>query len=223
MVQFFTIISMSIVLYVIFLYVTNFYKSDGTQRYFIKQKLSGFFLLFAVPAIASYLIEFTYTFTQFSLVNSTFYLFLPLMAGVMIAFNHFHTSRNAKIREQYPEMRYSDWTINRVLLDASGWFLFLFGYEFLFRGLVLHASLAVMPVFWAILLNITLYAIAHLPKSKDEVIGAFFFGIILCLVTIKTGNIWFAVILHFIQAFSTGLFSIMNNKDMHFLTQKSND
>jgi membrane protease YdiL (CAAX protease family) len=223
MVIFAIIVPIAIVLYIIFLYITNFYQGDGSQRYFIKQKLSGYILFFAVPAIISRLIEFPFTFTKIILLKSTCFLLLPLVASVILVFNHFYTSRNSGIRERYPEMRYSEWSINRVLLNAVGWFLFLFGYEFLFRGIVLYASLEIMAPFWAVVFNITLYAIAHLPKSKDEVIGAFFFGILLCLVTINTGNIWFAVAIHFIHAFSIELFSVRHSKDMYFLTQKIND
>lgn len=222
-VDFTIILLVAIVSYVVFIGITNFYKGDGTMHYFIKQKLSGFLLLFIFPAIVSSLIGFKYSFIKIYTLEPSFSFYLPLMVGIILVFNHYFTSKYSGIRERYPEMRFSVWSISHVLLGAIGWFIFLFGYEFLFRGLLLYAALEVMPVFWAILLNITLYALAHLPKSKDEVIGAFFFGIILCFVTIKTGNIWFAVILHFVQAFSTGLFSIKNSPEMHFVKSKADE
>ena len=78
------------------------------------------------------------------------------------------------------------------------WVLYLMVYEFYFRVLLfphLEYGLGI-----AIAINVFLYVVAHLHHGK-EAIAAIPYGIIVCLVTYATGNLWAAYISHLTIAF----------------------
>ncbi len=79
------------------------------------------------------------------------------------------------------------------MLSAGTWVAYLVGYEFLFRGFLFHATLQVWSLWPAIALNCILYALAHFYKGPGEIIGAIPVGILLCYLTLHTGNIWSAM------------------------------
>lgn len=108
----------------------------------------------------------------------------------------------------YPQIRANIWTPDMILISSFSWILFLVGYEFLFRGFLLQASLDIMGLGPAIALNCALYALAHFYKGPAETFGAIPVGILLCYLTIVTGNIWCAVILHSVMALSNEWFSL---------------
>ena len=86
------------------------------------------------------------------------------------------------------------------LSDASIYFLiritFLLGYEFFFRGVLFFAFLEYNNLFLAISYTTILYVIIHLFDSKKELLGTAPFGIVLCMFTYITGNIWSAFLMH---------------------------
>jgi membrane protease YdiL (CAAX protease family) len=116
--------------------------------------------------------------------------------------------------EHYPQIRAKIWTPRMVLISSASWLLFLAGYEFLFRGLVLFASLDLMEPFPAIAVNCALYAFAHFYKGPGETFGAIPVGIILCYITLITGNIWSAVLIHSLMALSNEWFSLRAHPEM---------
>ena len=74
--------------------------------------------------------------------------------------------------------------------------IFLFMYEYFFRGILFFAFLSFLPLIWAILLCTALYVLIHIFDSKPEIVGAIPFGIILCLLTFYTQTIWVPFIIH---------------------------
>ena len=103
-----------------------------------------------------------------------------------------------------------------IAISGISWILFLVGYEFLFRGFLLQASLGVMETGPAIALNCALYAFAHFYKGPGETFGAIPAGILFCYLTLLTGNIWCAVILHSVMALSNEWFSLKAHPEMSF-------
>lgn len=114
----------------------------------------------------------------------------------------------------YPQIRSHEWTPGIIIISNMSWILFLLGYEFLFRGFLLSTSLAIMEAGPAIALNCTLYAFAHFYKGPGETFGAIPVGVLLCYLTIVTGNIWSAVILHSVMALSNEWFSLYFHPEM---------
>ena len=139
---------------------------------------------------------------------------------VIILIAGFYSAKQAGNLAMYPQIRTQQWTPGLLSLSGFSWVVFLLGYEFLFRGFLLYASLAVMDVWPAIALNCALYALAHLYKGPGETFGAIPLGILLCYLTIVTGNIWTAVGIHSVMALSNEWWSIKANKNMVILNSK---
>ena len=74
--------------------------------------------------------------------------------------------------------------------------LFLLSYEFFFRGVLFFSILDVSDIIIAILACTFLYVLTHAFDSRNEIIGAIPFGIILCLFSYFTNSIWPAFIIH---------------------------
>ena len=137
------------------------------------------------------------------------YLLLPLIVGLS-----FLTAGRPWNLAMYPQIRSKHWTSRLLFISALGWLVFLIGYEFLFRGFLLHASLNLMQPVPAIAVNVAVYAFAHMYKGPGETFGAIPLGILFCYLTIITGNIWSAVILHSVMALSNEWFSIRAHPEM---------
>jgi len=135
------------------------------------------------------------------------------LVPLVLAISYF-TSRTPDNLKQYPQIRARQWTPAMLTINVISWILFLVGYEFLFRGFVLYASLAMMDPVAAIALNTAIYAFAHFYKGPGETFGSIPAGIILCYLTLLTGNIWSAVILHSITALSKEWFSLKAHPEM---------
>lgn len=74
--------------------------------------------------------------------------------------------------------------------------LFLFCYEFFFRGVLFFSLLNLGGLLVAIVFTTMLYVLIHIFDSKEEILGAIPFGIVLCLFSYFTNNIWSAFIIH---------------------------
>lgn len=116
--------------------------------------------------------------------------------------------------ELYPQIRIRVWSRGTVLLSALSWIAFLLAYEFMFRGFLLYGSLSILEPWQAIALNVALYALAHMYKGPGETFGAIPVGILLCWLTLETGNIWMAVLIHCTMALSNEWFSLRAHPDM---------
>ncbi len=137
------------------------------------------------------------------------YLAIPLI----IVASHFQASSPSNL-SVYPQIRVEQWNRRIVTLSAASWLGFLLAYEFFFRGFVLFASLAVLDPWPAIALNCSVYGFAHFYKGPGETFGAMAVGILLCYLTIRTGNIWSAFIIHSLMALSNEWFSLRSNPRM---------
>ena len=74
--------------------------------------------------------------------------------------------------------------------------LFLLSYEFFFRGVLFFSLLEVSDILIALLACTSLYVLIHAFDTRNEIIGAIPFGIILCLFSYFTNSIWPAFIIH---------------------------
>lgn len=90
-------------------------------------------------------------------------------------------------------------------LSTSSFFAAIYE-EILFRGLILVGLLQLYPKTVAIVLSSLLFGLWHfknifyIPKKQllyQMLYTGFFFGPLMALVTLATGTIWLAVILHF--------------------------
>lgn len=184
------------------------------MRTFLVRKFMGLFLFGIVSLVLMVIF--------FSDVSRDWLLHLPgpmgwllVVAGMALtATVGFFGSRQEKVRKLYPEMRMRRWKPFHFSLSVAGWFVYLAGYEFLFRGFLLYLSIPAMGLPLAVALNVVLYALLHWRKSPKEALGAIPFGIILCLLTIHTGSLLAPVLVHLGLSASTEIFSFRRNPEM---------
>ncbi|MEO7308129.1 MAG: CPBP family intramembrane glutamic endopeptidase [Ferruginibacter sp.] len=74
--------------------------------------------------------------------------------------------------------------------------LFLFVYELWFRGFLLSESISWLGIPAAVSLNVFLYTLLHIFKSKKEILVCIPFGLIVCLLCLFFNGAWPAVIIH---------------------------
>jgi len=188
---------------------------DGPGNKVLIQRLTGVLFLGIVSAIVILIIP-SVTLKDYGLGFSFSapppwwtYLLVPAIFGIGM-----FSTRSPQNLALYPQIRLKLWTPRSLFISAISWIAFLIGYEFLFRGFLLHASLDLMHAIPAFVLNGALYALAHFYKGPGEIFGSIPLGIVLCYLTLVTGNIWSAVILHSITALSNEWLSIRMHPEM---------
>lgn len=200
----------------------NFSGEKGQVYLFIFQKTLGFFLMGFVPGI---LFSFKYNFTtpkHFVWALSAIPLWVYAIIFLLIVSSSFFSSRKPDVNSRIPQMRLPDWGIKEIAISISGWAIYLLGYEFLFRGLLLFTTTAAFGIAPAILINIGLYSAFHLPNGLKETLAAIPFGFVLCLVSLVSGSFLPAFLLHLSLSASAELFSVHFNPEMKFQFSKTN-
>ena len=96
----------------------------------------------------------------------------------------------------YPEVRTRAWGRSTLLRSAFWWASYFLAYETMFRGFLLFSCVEAFGTGPALVINLALYALTHVAKTMDEAIGAVIMGTILCIVTLQTGTIWVAFLVH---------------------------
>jgi membrane protease YdiL (CAAX protease family) len=224
----YTILSVLVVIIAFVLYVfisrlkavENYFKETlgeerGQIRFIIYQRLTGILFFGTLPALFliilnnSSLIESILK-IQFEMVS----LVLVLAFGIIICVVNYFTAGSADNLAMYPQIRVKNWTFPLLIISALSWMTYLFAYEFLFRGFFLFSCLSELGSIWAIVVNICLYAVVHIPKGKKETLGAIPLGLILCILTLQTGTIWMAFWIHCFLALSNEWFSIKYHPEM---------
>jgi membrane protease YdiL (CAAX protease family) len=168
-------------------------------------------LLVFIPSMSLEKLGFTIKYDT-SLFSFLWILGLSILIVPLVYFS----AKTPKNLINYPQIRSKIWTRKTVFLNALGWFLYLFGYEFLFRGVLLIPLLDPLGMWPAIAINIALYSATHIPKGLDETIGAAPLGLVLCLLTISSGTIWIAFIVHVVMAWTNTFTAFKFHPDMQF-------
>jgi membrane protease YdiL (CAAX protease family) len=187
----------------------------------IFQKVSGFVFLGLIPAIISMAVLNT-GFSDYGvlLINISESIYWILGISLIVILLNSFAAKKPDSLSMYPQIRIKHWTAGTAIISSAGWILYLLGYEFMFRGLLLFTFIPIIGVWPAIVLNITFYVLVHIPKGVRESIGCIPLGLILCVLTIKTGTIWVAFFTHVALALSNQFFSIKYHPEMSFITGK---
>ncbi|MCC5927845.1 MAG: CPBP family intramembrane metalloprotease [Cyclobacteriaceae bacterium] len=173
------------------------------------QRFSGFLILGILPAfLVIYYFNHSLESVGYRASNLTLTFGYSAGLGLLILFISRQNAWKKREKSLYPQIKVARWTPALIVLNAFTWALYLLGYEFFFRGFMLYLMAEYWPVWLSILVNTVLYSLAHLHKNLQEVLGAIPFGIVLCLITLQTGNFFTAFILHCLLAISTDAFSI---------------
>lgn len=142
------------------------------------------------------------------------YTFLAI--PIIVIASHFQAASPGNLAV-YPQIRIEKWSRKIIALSTGSWIAFLLAYEFFFRGFLLFASLTVLDPWPAIALNCALYGFAHFYKGPGETFGAIAVGVLLCYITLFTGNIWSAFMIHSVMALSNEWFSLRSHPNMELL------
>jgi membrane protease YdiL (CAAX protease family) len=185
------------------------------------QRLLGFIIFGILPVV---IIQFPEgaDISQFGIkcpVGATWY-WTAFLSVLVVVMNLLNASRPANLA-MYPQVRKKEWSVKLFVASALTWILYLIGYEFLFRGFLLFAALPVMGLWPAIALNTAIYMLVHLPKGIKETLGAIPLGVILCYLTVQTGSIWIAVLVHIVMALSNEWLSLRAHPGMFVKFMKS--
>ena len=197
----------------------NKYDYDqASLKHIFFTKYFGFFSMGILPTFLILIVlpEFTLADLGFTLIYETFlFSFLWILGlSILIIPLVYFSAQKQKNLVNYPQIRAKVWTKKMLFINALGWFLYLFGYEFLFRGVLLIPLIETLGMWPAIAVNIALYSATHIPKGLDETIGAIPLGFVLCLLTISSGTIWIAFIVHVVMAWTNTFTALKFHPDM---------
>ena len=196
-------------------FVKKFGETRGQTKATWAHRYVGAMTIGIIPAIIMVLVldkdlsEYGVTFQNHDI--SLYWIFG--LALIIIPMNFFN-SKKEKNLAFYPNVREKEWTKGMVAKNAFSWCAYLFGYELMFRGILLFATVPLIGEWPAVILNASFYALVHVPKNLQETIGAVPLGIILCLVALTTGTIWVAFFVHITLALSNFFFSLRHHPEM---------
>lgn len=192
-------------------------------RFIYLIRCCGFILFGLIPVLVMYVI-FNLKMVDFGLSFKNLNNSLIWILGLSIPtiFLSFLISKYPKNLNFYPQIRDQEWKLQTFFLSAFTWIIYLVGYEFLFRGILLFTCKEGFGDLNAVLINVLLYSIAHLPKGKHETIAAIPIGMMLCYITLSTGTIWAALGIHMMMALSNEWFSFYHHPQMQFVSPKIN-
>lgn len=199
-------------------FYTKYEFDKAAARHILFTKYAGFVLMGVFPTILVLiflphlsLADYGLTFNSQTWLTSLLWI---VGIGVVIVPVSMMSAKKPKNLVNYPQIRSKVWTKKLMLHNALGWTFYLFGYEFLFRG-ILFVPLVLSMGFWpATAVNIALYSATHIPKGLEETIGAAVLGLALCWLTALTGTIWIAFFVHVAMALSNSFTALKHNPEM---------
>ena len=183
-------------------------------------RIVGFVAMGVMPALISLMLLPDYPLAYYGLTfipeTTLFSVAWTLGLLMLVIPLAYISAQKPKNLVNYPQIRAKTWTKKILLINALGWALYLFGYEFLFRGILLFPLAEQLGVWPAIAVNIALYSATHIPKGLEETIGAIPLGLVLCLLTLASGTIWIAFLVHVAMAWTNSFTALKFHPDMHY-------
>jgi membrane protease YdiL (CAAX protease family) len=105
-------------------------------------------------------------------------------------------SRRETIYQRYPEMSGARTSATYFAVSAVTYALYLFSYEFLFRGFLLFGLKRSFGDFPAALVSMGFVTLTHIGTSIPVVLGSMVSGIIFPYMVLLSGSIWPVFLLH---------------------------
>jgi len=192
------------------------YDSDNASaNHIFFTKFTGFLFMGVLSTILCLLMIDGITFADFGLTfyKETAFFTLTWMTGLcaLVIPIIYINAKKPKTWINYPQIRAKIWTRSIFYKSLTGWVLYLFAYELLFRGILFLLLAESLGIWSAIAINVALYSATHIPKGIGETVGAIPFGVVLCLLTYTSGTIWIAVIVHISMALTNDLTALKYN------------
>lgn len=95
-----------------------------------------------------------------------------------------------------PQIRDAEWSPRDLWMNALTWAIYLFGYELMFRGVLLFTLSARVGPWMAVAITTCAYVFAHLPKPAAETTGTLPMGVFFALASLATGSIAAPLLAH---------------------------
>jgi membrane protease YdiL (CAAX protease family) len=188
---------------------------------FVIEKLSGL-LLFGVVPFIFFIIIFDQSPVKVGLTigKSSNYWYLILLLPIIFGSLSFYSSKSKENWKISPQMRVKNWHLQHILLSASGWLAYLFGYEFMLRGILWFLCTDAFGFWPALAINIVIYSAIHIPKGFLLTIGTIPVGLIFCILTYITGSFFLAFITHASISVTNDCFSVYHNPEFKLILKK---
>jgi membrane protease YdiL (CAAX protease family) len=202
----------------------------NTLVQFMLKKSLGFVLFgIAVPAAALILLPVTLPQMGLSWPGSAssgvLTLGASLVLGLLCVAASWLSNRSKARRKvtfgRYPEIESEVWSAQTVVIHVIFWTLYLAGYELMFRGVLQTILIEAAGIRIGIAVTTVIYSAVHIPKGAGEALGALILGILLSILTLSTGSIIAAVIIHCALALPNGLFAVHYREDRSFACSKT--
>ena len=188
--------------------------SETRKEYAIHiPRFIGFFTLGVLPVMLILLI-FNQPINEYGLKfpNGTFVLPISLSMISLSLLVSIFRSTNGINTDFYPQIRLEQWDQKDHIRNAVSWTLYLLGYEFILRGMLFFSCVHAFGLVPAIVINSVIYSLIHIYKGKGEAFGAFFLGILLCLVAFHTNSFILPFVVHVILAVGNDLKALQTSK-----------
>jgi membrane protease YdiL (CAAX protease family) len=201
-----------------------FYKrfefDQASVNYITFNRIVGFIAMGVIPGALCLILMPAYSLADYGLTYDPetilFTIAWTVGLSLLVIPLAYFSAQKPKNLVNYPQIRARIWTRKTVLINVLGWALYLFGYEFLFRGILLFPLAEHLGIWTAIAINIALYSATHIPKGLDETIGAIPLGLVFCLLTLASGTIWIAFFVHLIMALTNSFTALKFHPDIHY-------
>lgn len=199
----------------------RFGPEQGQVYKVLLRRVLGFALFGLLPALVLFATQ-PYGWADYgvSAVFSAEAAYWALGLSTLLALGASFSARHPENLAAYPEIRLAQWRRKDLSLSLLSWALYMIGYEFAFRGYLLFASARAFGPWPAIAISTVLYSLAHLPKNRRETIGAIPLGILLCIITFRTGSILVPIIVHTVMALSNNWFSLKHHPEMSLVVSR---
>lgn len=200
-------------------YLQNTFSNQSPEIVkFLFNKLSGALFLGLLPAILYSAFFHTSLINRFGLSPD----FLtnnwePIFILVIVIYSILFLRHRSKPTISSLQMNFKKWDIQLFTINAFGWMIYLFCYEFLFRGILLFESFDHFGFWPAIAINITIYSAIHMVYGKEQAIGALIFGAIACYFALDRGTILIPFFMHASLSIFSDYFSIKQNPELSFV------
>lgn len=195
-------------------------QTHGKLVLFFAKKTLGFLLLGVIPGIIYYFL-LKPDFNQFGISvaalrnNLSLILILILIISVIL-----FTTQKMNMERNSLQIKLAEWNGLLFLLNSIGWIIYLVGYEFLFRGILLFECNSSFGFWPAIAINVAIYSAIHMVNGKDQAIGALIFGTIACYFTLTRETILIPIFMHVSLSLLSDYFSIRLNSSLQFVPSK---
>lgn len=122
-----------------------------------------------------------------------------------------------------PQIRETRWNAGLFVENALTWAVYLFGYELMFRGVLLFTLTGRVGPWLAVALTTALYVFAHLPKPAPETVGTIPMGAVFAWSSLLTGSIWAPFLAHLAVALTSDMAAVRSNPGITVRDQPPRD